>query len=93
MIDKEQIRNDIEALIRKLESPLTQTDLECGWTRGAQEAMVKLLSEIGQDLRQGKKLPSLSLGRGLDHWGVEKGELLEEMCTLSNKLRGIGNVL
>jgi len=89
MNDKTQIESDLESLIKKLESPLTEMDFSCGWTEGAQAATLELLREIGNDLQSGKILPHLNLGRGLDHWGIEEGVLLEEICRLSNRLRSL----
>jgi|GEM_PF-6334263 len=89
MNDVTQIKSDLESLIKKLENPLTEMDFNCGWTEGAQTATLKLLRDIDNDLQRGKTLPHLNLGRGLDHWGVEEGVLLEEISRLSNKLRSL----
>lgn len=82
------IRSEIKLLTTDLSEPLAQSEISAGWTVEAQQAMLKLLGELDHDIAAGKSLPkNLSIGRGLDHWGVEEGELLQRMCRLSNRLR------
>jgi hypothetical protein len=83
-----EIRSETRSLIATLSEPLGQEEISAGWTVQAQLAMLKLLGEIDHDIEAGNSLPkNLSIGRGLDHWGVEDGELLRRMCALSNCLR------
>jgi hypothetical protein len=83
-----EIRSEIRSLIATLSEPLEQEEISAGWTGQAQQAMLKLLGEIDHDIEAGNSLPkNLSIGRGLDHWGVEDGELFQRMCALSNCLR------
>jgi len=44
------------------------------------------LKKIHEALQEKNPIPIYSIGRGLNHWGVVNGPLLEAACTLSNHL-------
>jgi hypothetical protein len=85
--NRDKIIEDVEALTNDPSLPLSQDDQAAGWTIKAQEATLKLLHEIRKALVEGQPISNLSIGRGLDHWGVDRGQLFEKACALSNSLR------
>jgi len=86
---RQEIIQAIEELKAALTAPLPGEELANGWTPKSQEATLALLHEIEEALPAKRELPSLSIGRGLDHWGVEGGPLFEMACELSNCLREV----
>ena len=87
MKNRDQILTEVESLIGDLAAPLSQSEIAFGWTLESQNATLKLLNEIRAALVERRPIEKLSIGRGLDHWGVEGGQLLENACKLSNHLR------
>jgi hypothetical protein len=84
-----QIVEDLNKLAADLCLPLSKADEAAGWTTRAQGALLNLLNEIREALVEGRPIPNLYIGRGLDHWGVVEGDLLERACALSISLRGM----
>ncbi len=84
---KTQLLNELDGLIATLEVPLSSEELANGWTAQSQAAILSLLQNIRDSVRQDDVLPELSIGRGLDHWGIEGGPVFETACTVSNRLR------
>lgn len=84
------IEQKIDALLALLVSPLTSSEAADGWTPECKQAMTVFFEELVQKLKAGEQLPSLSISRSLDHWGVVKGELLEKVAQISNELRASG---
>lgn len=84
---KNQLLNELDDLIAKLEQPLPPAELANGWTPQSQAAILSLLRNVRENVRQDGALPELSIGRGLDHWGVEGGPMFEKACAVSNLLR------
>jgi len=87
MENRDKILTEVESLIGELAAPLSQSEISFGWTPESQNATLKLLNEIRAALVDRRPIEKLSIGRGLDHWGVEGGRLLESACKLSNNLR------
>lgn len=84
---KPQLLNELDGLIATLEMPLSPEELANGWTTQSQAAILSLLQNVRDSVRQDDALPELSIGRGLDHWGVECGPVFETACAISNRLR------
>lgn len=84
---RDEVLKEICELDSAMSAPLSEAELANGWTPRSQQATLALLREIAGALRTGGNLPGLSMGRGLDHWGIEGGELFEKACKLSNHLR------
>lgn len=87
MNSRDLICKEVELLIKDLLLPLSLADRACGWTPECQSATMDLLKKIQSALIEQRTIEQLNLGRGLDHWGVEGGELFEKACKLSNHLR------
>ena len=92
MKTRDQILTEVESLIRDLAAPLAQSEIAFGWTPQCQSATLKLLIEVRVALVERRPFGKLNIGRGLDHWGVVGGRLLENACRLSNGLRELGGV-
>ena len=81
-----KIVSDIDNLTEELSLPLTQSEIDCGWTPESQNATLKLLAEIRKALLASQTIEKVNLGRGLDSWGGLEGTLFERACTISNDL-------
>lgn len=78
---------ELGELIAVLEQPLSSLELTNGWTSQSQSAILSLLRNLREAIRFDRTLPELNIGRGLDHWGIEGGPLIEKICAVSNELR------
>lgn len=77
MITKcKKIVSDIDNLIGELSLPLSQSEIDCGWTAESQNAALKLLAEIRKALLAGQKIEKVNLGRGLDSWGGSRRKII-----------------
>ena len=90
-MDNDPITKQIEALIERLSKPLNPVETQNGWTDEAKDAALALLQRLQIDMRneiQVSEIPEYrSIARGLDHWGIESGELLEDFADLSHSIR------
>ena len=90
-MDNNHITNRIDTLIKRLSKPLTSVDTQDGWTDEAKDAALALLQRLQSDIHnevQVREIPEYrSLARGLDHWGIESGEVLEDFAELSQSIR------
>lgn len=87
MIDRLALLAQLDRFAARLAAPLAPADLREGWSPAAQAAYVRLLADLRTQLTNDAALPSLSLSRGLDAWGVGGGDLAEAAAELSNALR------
>lgn len=81
------VQEQIQTIRRALRSPVSPEEDADGWTTKSKEAANNYLGTIEAALASGNRLPPLGIVRGLDHWGVVGGELLESIATVSNLLR------
>jgi hypothetical protein len=82
----DQLLDELNDLINRLEQPLPSNELANGWTPQAQAATLTFLQKIRAAVLEGGPLPDVSsAGRALDHWGVVDGPLLEAACTFYNR--------
>lgn len=81
----------IDTLIQRLSKPLTSIDTQDGWTDEAKDAALSLLQRLQSDILndvQVSEVPEYrSIARGLDHWGIEGGDILESFAELSQSIR------
>jgi hypothetical protein len=89
MHDENKIIKKIDEVIGELSLPLTSKEAAEGWTERGKVAIEAFFKELRSKILSGEPLPSLSIARGLDHWGVVNGELLEKSAKISNDLRNI----
>jgi len=90
-MDNSHTTKRIDTLIMRLSKPLTSIDTQDGWTDDAKDAALTLLQRLQVDIRaevQVSEVPEYrSIARGLDHWGIEEGEILEDFAGLSQLIR------
>lgn len=82
-----EIVSAVDAVIKKLTVAVTPSEAKDGWTVQSKEAAAKYFNELRQSVTEGNTLPPLDIVRGLDHWGVTGGDLLEEIAGVTNALR------
>ena len=81
--------NEIIKKIDEVTLPLTSKEAAEGWTERGKVAIEAFFKELRSKILSGEPLPSLSIARGLDHWGVVNGELLIKSVEISYDLRKI----
>ncbi len=84
---KKQLISEIDDMLKGLQSPLSKSEIDCGWTVECQLAMKKMFIDIQEKLKNEQELPTVFIAKGLDHWGVSGGQLFEKAATISNHLR------
>ena len=87
MTKKENLLQDIQSLLTQLRAGLTQDEDSNGWSKESKAAAAVYFDKLIASLRADSVLPSLGIVRGLDHWGVTGGDLLEEIARITNRLR------
>jgi hypothetical protein len=81
--------DDIEALVAKLSLPCSASEAGDGWTSESKAAARDYFVRLRTALSERSKLPELGIVRGLDHWGVVGGDLLEEAASITSRLREV----
>lgn len=86
-------RHQLDRMAEALSRPLPPEELAHGWTEEARRAILDLLARLRADLAA-EVLPEMAsytaLARGMDHWGITGGELLEQAAQLSAEIRRLG---
>ncbi len=81
----------VEHLIGKLSRPLPQSEIEAGWTERSRENYLRYFQDLRLRLLDPKPLEKaerdVSIARGMDHWSIMDGELIEDAAWISNRLR------
>jgi hypothetical protein len=86
-MDSQEISDRISELLIALSSPLTASEEADGWSPESKHATRKYLLGLQSALETGSELPPLGITRGLDHWGVIGGDLLESISEITNRIR------
>lgn len=81
------IEQKINEVIADLSVPVSASEAADGWTAESKQAIKKYFENLKQKLLAGEELPSLDVCRGMDHWGVVNGPILEKAAQISNELR------
>lgn len=80
-----------DKLIKRLSNSLSQEELDNGWTEDSRQAMLMFFETLRSDLRSGldvsEKLEYRSIARGMDHWGISDGQLLNDATEISSEIR------
>jgi hypothetical protein len=88
MKNRDQFTKELDFLITRLSGSLTEEDLDCGWTIQSQTALLisfkKIKNEAENTTAVKNSKISGQLVRGMDHWGIVKGELLEAAVRIEN---------
>ncbi|HLO65320.1 MAG TPA: hypothetical protein VK165_20345 [Azonexus sp.] len=79
----------IDEVIIDLSNPVSALESVDGWTTESKHAMKIFFEDIKKKLRSNDELPPLFISKGLDHWGVVGGQILEKSAQISNELRAI----
>jgi hypothetical protein len=77
----------VEAFRARLAAPLSEDEIEFGWTETARAGVLRGIEAVLVALRNDEPVPPVAISRALDHHGVVGGELLEEASRISNALR------
>lgn len=80
------LRNRLLELLADLEAPVAEAERLDGWTVESKAAAARYFQGVESALRGLCALPPPGICRGLDHWGVEGGNLLERIATLSSQI-------
>lgn len=90
-MDNSRIEERIDEIVERLSCPLAKVDFDEGWTTEAQEGTLALLGRLKNDIGNGvdvsEKPEYRSMLRGLDHWGIESGAVMESIGELSQVIR------
>ena len=70
-------------MIEKLSQPLSELEIKNGWGKECQQAMLKLFGELEESIKNDKVIQEMHIARGLDHWGVVGGDLMEKIAKIS----------
>jgi len=81
------IYQKIGDIIAELSAPVSASEAEDGWTLESKKAIKAYFENLRQKLQKGEALPPLDVCRGMDHWGVISGPILEKVAQISNELR------
>lgn len=73
----------IRAFSEKLEKDLPPQEITAGWSLASQATYLEIFRKLETDLMSGANIPYLSIGRSMDHSGIEGGDYLEEACRIS----------
>lgn len=83
----------LDKAIEHLVAPLDEVERQCGWSDESKASFGKLLTQMRADFLAGNELAPIpayrGLVRGMDHWGIGRGKLFEELaaiCVASAKL-------
>lgn len=86
-MNEQTVEQEIKTILARLSAPLNAEEAADGWTTQSKSATKLLFEDLKQKLQRGDQLPSLSISRSLDHWGVVSGDLLDMAARISNQLR------
>jgi len=91
MTSRIEVANRIEKLINKLSRQLPPQEIQNGWTEDSRKAMLDFFQRLHSDLVAGvavsTKTEYITIPRGMDHWGITDGELLEEAAKISDAIK------
>lgn len=83
------IENKINHLVKHLSS-IKEQDRQDGWTDELVQKYFNHFSDIRGKIAQRQKIPFHSYARALDFSGVQQGELLSEICSISDDIEKLG---
>lgn len=89
MTNIHRIVQEIDEMLVALNCPVSSKEKSDGWSETSKRAMKEFFEDLRIKLLTGEPLPPLNITRGMDHWGVFRGELLENAAHISNELRKV----
>jgi hypothetical protein len=90
--DVSSLLENVEDLVRRLSGEPDESMRGQGWTTESAAAICERLEKFALQLRNLNAMPPpaerpTNLVRALDHWGVQSGDLLEDLVEFEAKLR------
>lgn len=82
---RSEVLEELNSYIEILARPLEEGDLQNGWNSNYQNRAISMMNGILEALRLKNPLPSGSIVRTMDSWGVE-GRLFDQACAISHHL-------
>jgi hypothetical protein len=88
------VLQNLDDLIRRLASPVSEDLLKQGWSEESAAGIRARLESFRRDIDSLGDLPPveqrpLGMVRALDFWGVQEGELVDELAAFEHDLRRI----
>lgn len=81
----------VDKIITTLSNPLSADNMGGGWSEESRLAMLRFFETLRDDLVNGvdvsAKAEYASIARGMDHWGIVSGQLLEDATRVSAEIR------
>jgi hypothetical protein len=78
-------------MLDALSKNLSQSDIECGWNNEIRLIWLKFFVNLHKNLLENKKVSDFkqytTIGRGLDSFGIIRGDLLEKAINISLQIR------
>ena len=84
---KENLDAELGTIIECLSQPLSDEESQEGWTTQSKAAISKYFQDKRLALNEGKPTADWGLVRGLDAWGIQKGNLWDKALGVNAKLR------
>lgn len=76
----------IDGIIARLSSPLTHEESASGWTERSKKAILSFFEDLRDDVAGGRPIAYIGIARSLDTWGVDGGNLYNEIIEVAAKL-------
>ena len=73
-----------DEVIERMNSPLSASDMTCGWTTEALNGMRGALEAISVADSDTAVIMRRHLGRAMDHWGIHGGTLFHEILAAND---------
>jgi hypothetical protein len=87
MENKDRVLSCIDDILSQLRHPVSAQEAIDGWDVESKDAARTYFELLSNSLKSDSPLPPLGIVRGLDHWGVIGGRLLDEIAKVTNMLR------
>lgn len=81
------VEQKIDDVIAELSTSVSASESTDGWTLESKKAIKVYFENLRLKLQAKEPLPPLDVCRGMDHWGVISGPILEKAAQISNELR------
>jgi hypothetical protein len=93
-METSEVIRKLDELIGALSSPLSEDLLKDGWSEESAAGIRTRLENFRREIKSLGSLPSieerpLGMVRALDFWGVQQGELVDELAAFEHELRRV----
>jgi hypothetical protein len=88
----ESLLTELDQLVDQLSLPLSRALADDGWDGESAAMISQQLNALRSQIEMRGEIPPmaerpLNMVRTLDHWGVQRGDLIEELASLEGRLR------